>query len=463
MYHYFRVYLILFLSFRCSVALISQDDDVYMIKKIHNEALSSGQSYRLLSEICLQFGGRIAGSDNYLNAANYCVDKLKNLQNVSTHLQDCLVPYWQRGDQEQVVLIDVDGNKVPLSALSLGNSVPTASNGLLAEVVEIQSLEALETLGKDKIEGKIVFFNRTMDHTKVNTFSAYGGAVDQRVYGPDKAGKLGAVAAIVRSVTTAQDDFPHTGVTIYTDSTSMIPGIAISTVAAERLSACLKIGSCKLFLKTNCKMVGNRSAPNVIAEIKGSTYPDEIILVGGHLDSWDIGQGAHDDGAGCVHAMEVLALFSKIGYQPKRTIRCVLFSNEENGLVGGKTYAQNSNEKKEFHLAAIESDAGGFSPRSFSFDADTSVFKTYYKYIQKWLPLLEPYGLSFEKGGSGADINPLKSQKGLLVGLRPDAQRYFDFHHTANDVIDHVHKRELEMGTAAMASLVFLMDKYGIK
>jgi carboxypeptidase Q len=259
------------------------------------------------------------------------------------------------------------------------------------------------------------------------------------------------------------DDIPHTGVTVYADSTSMIPGIAISTLSAEKLSISIKKGVTQLYLKTNCKMLGLRPAPNVIGEIRGSVFPDEIILVGGHLDSWDIGQGAHDDGAGCMQSIEVLRLLISIGYQPQRTIRCVLFSNEENGLVGGKSYATISNEKKEFHLAAIEADAGGFTPRGFSFEADTSVLKSYYKQVSRWLPILESYGLYFEIGGSGADISPLKAQKGLLIGLRPDGQRYFDFHHTAGDTIENVHKRELELGAAAMASLVFLIDKYGLK
>jgi Zn-dependent M28 family amino/carboxypeptidase len=302
-----------------------------------------------------------------------------------------------------------------------------------------------------------------MDPTRIRTFSAYGGAVDQRVYGPSKAAEYGAVAALVRSMTTAYDDFPHTGVTVYKDTLIRVPGLAISTNDAEKLSKALKKGRVNVFIKTNCKSVGLRPAPTVIGEIKGTEFPDEIILVGGHLDSWDIGQGAHDDGAGCVQSMEVLRVLQALDYKPKRTIRCVLFSNEENGLAGGKTYAKESNDLGEFHLAALESDAGGFSPRGFSFEADTSVFKTYYKNVSKWLPLLESYGLLFEMGGSGADISPLKSQKGLLIGLRPDSQRYFDFHHTANDRIEHVNKRELELGAAAMASLIFLIDKYGIK
>ena len=242
-----------------------------------------------------------------------------------------------------------------------------------------------------------------------------------------------------------------------------IPGIAISTNDANMLSKKLKAGQVKVYLKTECKNMGSRYAPTVIGEIVGSEFPDEIIVVGGHLDSWDVGQGAHDDGSGCIQAIEVLHILKGIGYKPKRTLRAVLFSNEENGLAGGRKYAEISNLKKEFHLAAIESDAGGFSPRGFSFDSDTSVFKAYYKEVSKWLPLLESYGLIFEMGGSGADISPLKSQKGLLIGLRPDSQRYFDYHHTANDIIQNVNRRELELGAAAMASLVYLIDKYGLK
>ncbi len=441
----------------------AQDEDALMIKKIHDQALGNGQAYPWLENLCLKHPGRIAGSDAYIGAVNFTKNKLADIPGVSSYLQDCTANYWNRGTKE-VAWMTTDGkNKITLNVLSLGNSVATPANGIEAQVIEVQSLDEVERLGRKNIEGKIVFFNRPMDPTFVRTFGAYGGAVDQRVYGASKAASLGAVAALVRSMTTSQDDHPHTGVMVYKDTLQKIPGIAISTNDANRLSEALKNGKVSVFLKTDCKSMGQRYAPTVIGEIKGAEYPNEILLVGGHLDSWDVGQGAHDDGSGCVQAMEVLHILHRIGYQPKRTIRCVLFSNEENGLAGGLTYAKVSNEKKEFHLAALESDAGGFSPRGFSFEADTSVFKTYYKNVSQWLPVLESYGLQFEMGGSGADISPLKSQKGLLIGLRPDSQRYFDFHHTAVDNIDAVNKRELELGAAAMASLIYLIDKYGIQ
>lgn len=441
----------------------AQDEDALMIARIHDEALVNGKSYEWLSTLCTSHGGRIAGSPAYLGAAHFTQSSLGSIPGVTAYLQPCQANYWVRGDKEKVEVVKSKAGKFRLNALSLGNSAATPTQGIKAEVIEVRSLDEVEKLGKDKVSGKIIFYNRPMDPSKIRTFSAYGGAVDQRVYGPSRAAEFGAVAALVRSMTTAHDDFPHTGVTVYRDSTKTVPGIAISTNDADRLSDLLKQGPLTVYCKTSCKSAGLREAPTVIGEIRGSEYPEEIILVGGHLDSWDVGQGAHDDGAGCIQSVEVLRILTSLGYKPRRTLRCVLFSNEENGLAGGRTYARISNDKGEFHLAAIESDAGGFTPRGFSFDADTSVFKTYYRNVSKWLPLLESYGLHFETGGGGADIGPLKSQKGLLAGLRPDSQRYFDFHHTANDRIENVNRRELELGAAAMASLVYLIDKYGIK
>ncbi len=453
----------LFYFLMASSAVQAQDEDALMIRRIHEEALVKGKAYEWLTTLCTKHGGRIAGSEAYVGAANYCSQVLSSMEGVQTILQPCEANYWQRGPKEEVYITDQRGKSVRLRALSLGNSVGTGGKEVVGEVIEVQGLDDVERLGREKIEGKVVFFNRPMDPAQIRTFSAYGGAVDQRVYGPSKAAEYGARAALVRSMTTRVDTFPHTGVTVYKDTANQIPGIAICTEDAVALSRALQTGVVTASLKTNCGVVGPRPAPTVIGEIRGSTHPDEIILVGGHLDSWDVGQGAHDDGAGCMQSAEVLRILQSIGYKPKRTIRCVLFSNEENGLAGGRTYAAKSNEAGEFHLAAIESDAGGFTPRGFSFEADTSKFKLYYKKVSSWLPLLESYGISFEMGGSGADIGPLKSQKGLLVGLRPDSQRYFDFHHTADDVIENVNQRELELGAAAMASLVYLIDKFGLQ
>jgi hypothetical protein len=215
-------------------------------------------------------------------------------------------------------------------------------------------------------------------------------------------------------------------------------------------------------MKTNCQMLPEADSHNVIGEIKGSEFPNEVIVIGGHLDSWDPAQGAHDDGAGCVHSMEVLHTLKRVGYKPKRTIRCVLFMNEENGLKGGLKYAEEAKNSTEKHIFALESDAGGFTPRGFSFDAEQSVFPELFKKVTAWEDLLKPYGIEFSKGGSGADIGPMKPMKFLMAGLRPDSQRYFDFHHTPADKIEYVNRRELELGAASMTALVYLIDKYGL-
>lgn len=439
------------------------NEDAFFIRKIYDSALTEGRAYDWLTHLTTQIGGRLAGSPQAAAAVEYTRQMLDTLQLDKVYLQDCMVPHWVRGEAEEVRI--VNSSKIgtqELKALALGNSIGTGKFGITAQVVEVKTLDEVEELGRAGVSGKIVFYNRPLDPTQINTFAAYGGAVDQRVWGASKAAEYGAVGVLVRSMATGLDDIPHTGTLVYRDNIPQIPGIAISTNDAELLSRVLQEEPVSVFMRSTCQKFSDKPSHSVIGEIRGSEFPDEIILVGGHLDSWDVGQGAHDDGAGCVQAMDVLQIMKRIGYQPKRTIRCVLFQNEENGLVGGRTYAKISNEKQEYHLAAIESDRGGFTPRGFSCEGDTSTFTKYYRQVNEWLPLLEPYGLTFTTGGSGADIGPLKSQKGLLIGFVPDSQRYFDYHHTAADVIEAVNQRELELGAAAMASLVYLIDKYGL-
>jgi hypothetical protein len=330
-------------------------------------------------------------------------------------------------------------------------------------VVEVKSLDELAQLGSARLKGKIVFFNRPFDPTQLNTFAAYGGAVDQRGLGASRAARYGAVGVLVRSMTNRIDEYPHTGTMMYEDGVPQIPAMAISTLDAELLSSLLQKEAVRVYMRNNARMLSPVLSYNVIGEIRGSDHPEEIILVGGHLDSWDIGQGAHDDGTGCVQAMQVLQTLRQLSYRPRRTLRCVLFMNEENGLQGGRVYADSSNARGEFHLAAIESDRGGFTPRGFTCEGDEAVIGAYFKRLGEWLPLLEPYGLNLRRGGSGADISPLKSQKGLLLGYEPDSQRYFDYHHAASDIFETVNKRELELGAASMTALVYLLDKYGLK
>ena len=438
-----------------------QDVDAKFIKGIHNQILTDGECYDWLTELTIDVGARLAGSPGSVKAVEFMELKMNAIGFDKVWTQECKVNYWDRGEKEEVYMTSPRPQR--LNALSLGNMIGTNGKVLEAEIIEVQGLDEVDALGEDIVKGKIVFYNRPMDPTQIRTFSAYGGAVDQRVYGASKAAKYGAVAVLVRSMTTRQDDVPHTGTSIYKEGIKQIPAISISTNDANMLSNTLHKEKVSVSIKNNARPLEERTSHSVIGEIKGTEFPNEIILVGGHLDSWDVGAGAHDDGAGCVHSLQVVRTLLELGYKPKRTIRCVMFQNEENGLAGGREYARVSNEKGEYHLAALESDSGGFVPRGFSFEGHADVLKPFYRHVSQWLPLLESYGLQFSTGGSGADIGPLKSQKGLLIGLRPDSQRYFDYHHTDIDRIEAVNKRELELGAAAMTSLIYLIDKYGLQ
>ena len=440
---------------------VQTDQDAFYIREIYDNTLTNGKCHDWLQYLTRRIGGRLAGSPQAAAAVEYTKQLMKRMELDTVWLQPVMVPHWERGEPEQARIVNsAKMGTVPLNALALGNSVGTGPMGRTAEVVEVRSLDALDSLG-NALSGKIVFFNAPMDPTELNTFAAYGKAAGQRVYGASRASRYGAVGALVRSLTTRIDDIPHTGVTVYQDGAEPIPALAISTKDAELLSRLLQEEPVQVFMRNTSRMLPDKLSYNVIGEIKGREKPEDIILVGGHLDAWDVGTGAHDDGAGCVHALEVMHQIKQLGYQPKRTIRCVMFMNEENGLRGGRAYWKASDEAGEYHLAAIESDRGGFSPRGFTADGHEAVFNKKFKRVLKWLPLLEPYDLRFEKGGSGADISGLRSQKGLLFGLKPDSQRYFDYHHTPIDVPDVVNKRELELGAAAMMSLVYLLDKYG--
>lgn len=441
-----------------------KDADAAFIRKIYDRALTDGRCYPWLEHLCLRIGHRLSGSAGAEKAVQWTRSTLDTMGLDSVWLQPCMVPRWERGAPEQVRLTGSKAyGNIQLNALALGGSVGTPAAGINAEVVEVKSWEELDKLNERGIRGKIVFYSRPMDPTKIRTFEAYGGAVDQRVQGASRAAKYGAVAVLVRSMGLRLDDFPHTGSLRYDSAYTLIPAAAISTLAAEKLSRVLKEeGKATVSVKMNCRTLPDVPSFNVIGEIRGSERPGDVIVVGGHLDSWDAGHGAHDDGAGCTQSMDVLRILRRAGYRPRHTVRCVLFMNEENGLRGGKKYAEEAERKGEFHLAAIESDAGGFTPRGFSFDGDEAVFGKFFEKISSYESLFEPYGLRLTKGGSGADIGPLRGMKGLLSGYSPDSQRYFDLHHTADDTFDKVNKRELELGAASMAALVFLLDKYGL-
>ena len=452
---------ILFLLFFLPFIGISQSEDEKQLKEIYTTSLTNGESYNWLSYLSNQIGGRLSGSFNAEQAVNYTKAELDSLGLDRVWLQPVMVPKWTRGIKEFSYLENAPGETTNLDICALGGSVATPSGGLKANVIEVKGIEELEALGEEKIKGKIVFFNRPMQADLIQTFEAYGGCVDQRYSGAAEAAKYGAVGVMVRSMNLRLDNYPHTGSMSYGDLPveKRIPAAAISTNGAEMLSTVLALNKdVKLYFRQTCKVFPDVQSYNVIGEIKGSEFPNEIITVGGHLDSWDLGDGSHDDGAGCVQSMEVLRLLKETGYKPKRTIRVVLFMNEENGLRGATKYAEVAKEKGEHHVFALESDAGGFTPRGFSFDCDEANFAQ----ITSWKSLFKPYLIHyFEQGGSGADVGPLKGNGTVLAGLRPDSQRYFDHHHAENDTFEHVNKRELELGAATMASLVYLIDKYG--
>lgn len=453
-------YVILSAVLLSSTAFGQTTTDSVMIKRIFDESLTSGKAYDWLRFLSLQIGGRLSGSVEAEQAVNYTESELQSLGLDRVYLQPVMVPKWVRGAPEFAYIETAPGVTTTVPITALGGSVATSSMGLKASVVEVQSIDELERLGPAKIKDKIVFFNRPMEPTLINTFAAYGGCVDQRYSGAEAAAKYGAAGVIVRSMNLRVDDFPHTGAMSYGSLPldQRIPAAAISTKGADLLSATLALNPrTQFYFKQNCRSFPDVKSYNVIGEIKGSEFPDEIIVVGGHLDSWDLGDGSHDDGAGVVQSMQVLALLKQLGYRPRHTLRVVLFMNEENGLRGGNEYARVALNQGERHVFALESDSGGFTPRGFSFDTSKEQFTS----IKKWETLFYPYQTDrFELGGSGADIGPLKPQGLILAGLRPDSQRYFDHHHSDNDRFDHVNQRELELGAAAMTALVYLMDNY---
>ncbi len=439
-------------------------EDSTMLRKIYDASLLNGKSYDWLDHLSNEIGGRLSGSLEAQQAVEYTKKELEKLGLDKVWLQPVMVPKWTRGLPPEYAYIETaPGITTRADICALGGSVATPDGGIKAEVIEVQGIEDLEKLGREKIEGKIVFYNRPMQANLIHTFEAYGGCVDQRYSGAKEAGKYGAVGVIVRSMNLRQDDLPHTGAMSYGDipASERVPACAISTNGADYLSRALKLmPSLKFYFNQSCKVFPDVQSYNVIGEITGTEYPNKYMVIGGHLDSWDLGDGSHDDGAGCVQSMDVLRLFKEVGYKPKHSIRVVLFMNEENGLRGGRKYAEEAQLKNEEHVFALESDAGGFTPRGFSFDTDEANMKQ----IESWKELFKPYLIHyFEKGGSGADIGPLKNDKIVLAGLRPDSQRYFDHHHASNDTFDAVNKRELELGAATMTSLVYLMDKYGTK
>ena len=438
----------------------AQNPDSIVIRKMYTEALTNPVAYKNLEYLCTKIGGRICGTAKAEEAVQYVKKLLEGMDLDTVYLQPVMVKHWERGNIETAKVVSAKKGRRDLHVCALGTSVGTGDRGVKAEVVEVRNFGELKILGRTGIEGKIVFFNRAADESRINTFESYGGAVDQRAGGAMQAARYGALAVIVRSATTAHDNFPHTGVLHYADTVKAIPAMCVSTNDADLLSLWLKDDpSLKLSMNMNCRNLPEVPSSNVIGEIRGSEHPEEIIVSGGHLDSWDLGEGAHDDGAGVVQTIDILRIYKALGIKPKHTIRVVAFMDEEIAQRGAAAYADAAKKKGEKHIGAIEADRGGAAPWGFSIDAPGPQTTK----IKSWKPFFTPYNLwFFEKGGSGVDIHNLKSQGTPLIGLVTDPQRYFDYHHCANDTYDKVNVRELELGAAAMAGLVYLIDNYGL-
>jgi len=444
-----------------SATIFPQTKDETVFKEIYTSALTNSKCYSWLDYLSNNIGSRLSGSAGAEKAVQYTKQQMETMGFDKVYLQEVMVPKWVRGEKE-TAYIHNNKTKIKVPICALGGSIATPKNGLSAEVVEVHSFDEMKALGTDKIKGKIVFYNRPMDNGAIEAFDAYSGAIDQRYMGAKEASKYGAIATIVRSMNLRLDDLPHTGAQSYGDipKAQYIPTAAISTNGAESLSKTLKSNpNLKFYFKQSCQQLEDVLSYNVVGEIKGNAHPENIMVVGGHLDSWDLADGSHDDGAGVVQSMEVVNIFRNIKYKPKNTLRIVLFMNEENGTRGGKKYEELSLANKENHIFALESDSGGFTPRGFSLECNEANFTK----ISSWKSVFEPYLIhSFVKGHSGSDIEALTSPTIVKAGLKPDSQRYFDYHHAANDTFDAIDKRELELGAGTMAALIYMIDQNGI-
>ncbi len=453
----------LFILAACIPMLLSAQnsaDSVY-IKKISDEIMRNGKAHDLLRELTKGIGGRLAGSVQYTKAVQWGEASLKKLGADKVFLQECMMPNWKRGGKDLAVVVLQNGKKLnrSLDVLALGNSMGTGGKPLVAEVIAVQDFDEMEAK-KDQLKGKIVYFNNKFNPTNIQPFKSYGEAGQYRRSGPSRAAKYGAVGVMIRSLTEGTDNNPHTGTTGYDEAYPKIPAIALGNFDADYIWSTTRNNTIKVSMTTNGSFGPDVVGHSVVAELTGTEFPNEYITVGGHLDSWDVNEGAHDDGAGIVQTIEIMRTLKALGYKPKRTLRFVLFANEENGMRGGNKYAEEAKKNNEKHVFALESDAGGFTPRGFGFTASTSQLSK----VQSWLPLLRPYGTDFlQAGGGGADIGPLNKTFGTpIAGLMPDGQRYFDIHHARSDVFENVNKRELHLGAVNMAALIYLVDQYGL-
>ncbi|WP_250254326.1 M20/M25/M40 family metallo-hydrolase [Chryseobacterium sp. Marseille-Q3244] len=429
-------------------------EDSIQFSKISLEVLNNGKGYNDLRELTKNIGHRLSGSEAYEKSVQWAAQKLRDAGADKVWLQDVMIPVWVRG-KESLHIKTSNGSWKSLKMLSLGNSEGTGGKDISGEIIMVKSMDEYNKLSPEQVKDKILFFNYTFKQSFIETFKGYGDASKYRTTAASLTAKKGGKFAIIRSLSSAFDDVPHTGAMRYEENVSKIPAVAIGSTTADELETLLKNQKITAKLNSNCGMKGEKLSHSVIGEITGKK-DQNVIVVGGHLDSWDVGEGAHDDGAGIVQSIEVLRTFKKLGIQNNHTIRVVCFANEENGVKGGIQYGKMVKEKNEKHLFAIESDAGGFAPRGIALDMDD----TKRKQIQSWSKLFLPYGVyNFEESFSGTDLYPLHDMGVPAAELMPDSQRYFDIHHTEEDTFEKVNRRELLLGAVAMTHIIYMIDK----
>ncbi|MDR6486325.1 hypothetical protein J2799_000810 [Chryseobacterium vietnamense] len=436
------------------VAFGQSKEDSIQFRKISTEILNNGKGYSELRELTKNIGHRLSGSEAYEKSVKWAEQKLREAGADKVWLQEVMIPVWERG-KESLNIQTSNGKWKSLKMLSLGNSEGTGGKDVSGEIIMVKSMEEYDKLPAEKVKDKIVFFNYAFSQSFIETFKAYGDAAKYRTTAASLTAKKGGKFAIVRSLSSAFDDVPHTGAMRYEDKVSKIPAVAIGSTTADELEALLKKQKVTAKLTSNCGMKGEKLSHSVIGEITGKK-DQSVIVVGGHLDSWDVGEGAHDDGAGIVQSIEVLRTFKKLAIPNNHTIRVVCFANEENGVKGGIQYGKTVKEKNEKHLFAIETDAGGFAPRGIALDMDDAKRNQ----IKSWSNLFLPYGVyNFEERFSGTDLYPLHDMGIPAAELMPDSQRYFDIHHTEEDTFEKVNRRELLLGATALTQIIYMIDK----
>ncbi|MEZ4361804.1 MAG: M20/M25/M40 family metallo-hydrolase [Kofleriaceae bacterium] len=415
-------------------------------------------AYRKLAYLTDRIGHRLSGSAGLTAAVKWTAAELARDGHVA-RTEKVMVPHWRRGPERGEL---VAPQARPLHLLGLGGTVPTPKGGVTAKVVVVQSWEDLRAKAAE-VKGSIVLYDVAMPAYSEDKGSGYGDVVVYRAIGASEAAKLGAVAVLVRSVTAHSLRSPHTGSLRYLDGVAKIPAAAIS-VEDSTLIARLAAGGVpvRARLSLSSAVLPDAESANVIGELRGRERPEEIVLLGAHLDSWDVGQGAHDDGAGCVIMMQALTTLRKLGLTPRRTIRVVLFTNEENGVRGGKAYAAEHREEGGQHVLAIESDSGGFAPRGFDVQmADAAASARVVERVSAIASLLGAVGASRVRAGhGGTDIEPLAQYGVPTLGLRVDGRTYFDIHHTEADTLDKVDPRHLADNVAAVAVLAYLAAEW---